>query len=141
MVSNVSAVAYVFTFSNRSTYNCRGAITPTSWNQSKDHRCCLRWLRIGGHTDGRDTSGKQRSVSGGRSGGSIFCRKMRRGPLSISAWPRPSARPLALALAPWFILAVDGLRIVWVRSSKHHSLPSLSHGVAEPISNMLQVKC
>ena len=54
---------------------------------------------------------------------------------------RPSVRPLAFALAPWFILAVDGLRIVWVRSSKHHSLPSLSHGVAEPIWNKLQVKC
>ena len=58
----------------------------------------------------------------------------------VASSARPSVRPLAFALAPWFILAVDGLRIVWVRSSKHHSLPSLSHGVAEPISNMLQAK-
>ena len=59
--------------------------------------------------------------------------------VASSARPSASVRPLAFALAPWFILAVDGLRIVWVRSSKHHSLPSLSHGVAEPIRNKLQI--
>ena len=137
-VSNVSAVAYIYV-SATGVHIIAAVQSPPlhGINRRTTGVACF-----GSAADGRDTSGKQRSVS---EGGSISAGKcgedhclFRRGLVRPSV--RPSVCPLAFALASWFILAVDGLRIVWVRSSKHHSLPSLSHGVAEPISNMLQVK-